>query len=94
MKDHAAEGRYHEYQGKARDAANALDVLLGGIAWHAEHARTHPDTPADFARLATLFDEAQKLDARVTAYLDEANRAAAMAGYPCLTRTHLRQTHP
>ena len=91
MKDYAAEGRYREYHGKAHQAANQLDLLLGNIAWHTDHARTHPAEPADFDRLAHMLAQARTLETQMAAYLDEANKAAAMAGLPGLTRTHLRQ---
>ncbi len=94
MKDYAAEGRFHEYQGKARAAANTLDLLLGSLSWHADHARTHPDNLADFDRLADMLQEARLAESQMIAYLDEANRAALMAGLSCLTRSHLRQPNP
>lgn len=89
MKNYEAEGDFHKYNGQARDMATRRALLLGNVGWHTEYARTHPEDSADIAKLRAMLDEIETLERQIDAALDRANQAAALAGWSCITRTHL-----
>jgi len=89
MQDFEAEGRYHQYTRQGRAAATRHAILLGNVAWHAEHARTHPESPSDTARMRAMLDEIDTLERQVEACLKQANAAADLAGLAGLTRMAL-----
>lgn len=94
MNDFEAEGRYLQHSKAARHAMALRQSLLGNMAWHAQHAQRVVEEPADAPKLQALLDEVRTLERQIDAHLQEANRAAALAGKPTLGRGHLVQAQP
>ena len=94
MNDFEAEGRYLQHTRAARHAMALRQSLLANMAWHAQHAQKLVDAPADTPKLQALLDEVATLERQIDAHLQEANRAAALAGKATLGRTHLVQPQP
>jgi len=89
MKDYLAEGEYHRYLSMGRDIAGRRQMLAGGLEWHAEHAKTHIESPADTQRMRAMLDELETVEKQLDAALKKLNEAANLAGLKTLTRTGL-----
>lgn len=61
MKNHLAEGEYHQYLSLGQDLAGRRQMLVHGLEWHAEHAKTHLETPADISRMRAMLDELETI---------------------------------
>ena len=94
MNDFEAEGRHLQHSQAARHAMTLRQSLLANMAWHAGHAQKHVSEHADAPKLQAMLDELATLERQIDAHLQEANRAAALAGKSSLTRTHLVQAKP
>ena len=89
MKNYEAEGEFHRYKSQGRDMAIKRDVLLGNIAWHTDHAKTHPESHADTDKLGAMLAQITTLEKQIDACLNRANEAATLAGWATITRSAL-----
>lgn len=89
MKNYEAEGDFHKYNSRARDMTLQRNQLLGNITWHAEYARTHPESTADVAKMRIMLAEIETLERQIEATLVQVNQSAALAGWSTITRSHL-----
>lgn len=92
MKDYFAEGEYHQYLSQGRDLAARRQMLVHGLEWHAEHAKTHIESPADTERMRAMLDELETVERQLDAALARLNDAANRAGLKACSRTGLTMT--
>lgn len=91
IKNYLAEGEYHQYLSLGRDIAGRRQMLVHGLEWQAEHAKTHLESPADTLRMRAMIDELETVEKQLEAVLAKLNTAANEAGLNTLTRTALAQ---